>query len=238
MQSLSASINIPENAHFAETVLMPGDPRRAEYIAGKFLKNAVKINSVRNMSAFTGTYKDTELSVMGSGMGIPSFAIYAEELFSQFGVGTIIRTGTAGGLSEKIRPRDVIIASAASSDSRFYEAYGLPGVPAAASDTELLMKAVRAAENNNISASAGCVFTSDHFCYPDPSVNLRLRDFGHLGIDMETAGLYWTAAACGKRALSVLTVSNHLISGESLDSEARERSFDEMIVLALETAIA
>lgn len=237
-ESLSASISVPEGVKIANTVLMPGDPKRAEYLAEKYLDNPVRFNSVRNMSGFTGFWKGRLISVMGSGMGIPSFAIYASELYSEFEVETIIRIGSAGGLSPDVAPRDLIIAMGASTDSSFEEAWNMPGKLAAVADYDLLSSCVRIFRDMGLSAAVGRVYTSDRFCYPLDGVNEKLRDMGHLGIDMETAGLYWLAAAFNKKALSILTVSNHLITGEGLTSLEREQSFDAMILLALDTAIS
>lgn len=237
-ESRSIIISVPDDAYISEIVLMPGDPRRAEFIAGKYLKNAVCFNTVRNMSGYTGEYKGQMISVMGSGMGIPSMSIYANDLFDEFGVKAIIRVGSAGGLAPDVRVRDIIIAMAASSDSAFSNIYNVPGQYAACADYNLLKLAEEAAERLNLPTEIGKVFTSDHFSYPDSRIMQNLAALGHLGVDMETAGLYWIAAAKNKQALSLLTVSNHLISGESLDPLSMEQSFCGMAEIALDTAAA
>ena len=215
---------------------MPGDPLRAKYVADHYLENPVCFNSVRNMLGYTGTYHGRKISVMGSGMGIPSMGIYAAELFNQFGVEAIIRIGSAGGLTDGVKLRDVVIAMAASTNSNYGAAYGLPGFFAPAADYGMLADSVEAAKKLGVNAVVGTVYSSDFFYYPQPDLNAKLRDLGHLAVEMETAGLYWTASACRKKALSILTISDHIFTGDALSAEDRQNSFHEMMEVALETA--
>ncbi len=232
--SISASIVAEEE--IAKVVLMPGDPLRAKYVADRYLENVVCFNSVRNMLGYTGTYRGKKISVMGSGMGIPSMGLYATELFTQFGVDAIIRIGSAGGLTDNVNVRDVVIAMAASTNSNYGAAYGLPGVFAPAADYGMLADSVEAAKKIGVNAVVGTVYSSDFFYYPQPDLNAKLRDLGHLAVEMETAGLYWTACACHKKALSILTISDHIFKGNALSAEDRQNSFHEMMEVALETA--
>ncbi|MDD3261968.1 MAG: purine-nucleoside phosphorylase [Oscillospiraceae bacterium] len=233
--SISASISV-QDADIAKVVLMPGDPLRAKYVAEHYLENPVCFNTVRNMLGYTGTYRGKKISVMGSGMGVPSLGIYATELYNQFDVDAIIRIGSAGGLADNVKVRDVVIAMAASTNSSYGSAYGIPGQLAASADYGMLAHAVEAAKQLKVHAVVGNVYTSDFFYYPQPDLNQKLRDFGHLAVEMETAGLYWIAAACHKKALSILTISDHIFTGEALSAEDRQNSFHEMMQVALETA--
>lgn len=220
----------------AETVLMPGDPLRAKFVADTYLKDAFCFNKVRNMFGYTGTYRGKRVSVMGSGMGIPSMGLYAFELYQYFGVQSIIRIGTTGGLSEDVRLRDVVIAMAASTNSNFAEQYGFPGILAPVADFGLLEKAVRAARERNIGVKVGSVFSSDMFYNANKNAAEAYRKMGMLGIEMETAGLYLTAMAMGRKALSILTVSDHVFTGEGLSAAERQESFHEMMEIALDVA--
>lgn len=233
--SISASISVTD-AEIAKVVLMPGDPLRAKHVAERYLENPVCFNTVRNMLGYTGTYKGKQISVMGSGMGIPSMCLYATELYNQFDVDAIIRIGSTGGLAPQVKMRDVIIAMAASTNSNYGAAFGFPGYFTPAADYGMLANAVEAAKALNIPTQVGTVFSSDHFYHPSPEVNKQARDLGMLAVEMETAGLYWTASANHKRALSMLTVSDHLFTGEALSAEDRQESFHEMMEVALETA--
>lgn len=233
--SISASISV-ENAEIAKVVLMPGDPLRAKFVAENYLEDPVCFNTVRNMLGYTGTYQGKKISVMGSGMGIPSMGIYATELYNQFGVEAIIRIGSAGGLGEDVHVRDVVVAMAASSNSSFGDAFGLPGHLTAAADYGMLSDAVEAAKCLQVPVKVGPVYTSDHFYYPDPAINTKARDLGHLALEMEAAGLYWVAAGCHKKALALLTVSDHIFTGEALSAQERQDTFHDMMRVALETA--
>ena len=236
MPQSSTSASIVAEGEIAKVVLMPGDPLRAKYVADHYLENPVCFNSVRNMLGYTGTYHGRKISVMGSGMGIPSMGIYAAELFNQFGVEAIIRIGSAGGLTDGVKLRDVVIAMAASTNSNYGAAYGLPGFFAPAADYGMLADSVEAAKKLGVNAVVGTVYSSDFFYYPQPDLNAKLRDLGHLAVEMETAGLYWTASACRKKALSILTISDHIFTGDALSAEDRQNSFHEMMEVALETA--
>ena len=233
--SISASISVTD-AEIAKVVLMPGDPLRAKHVAEHYLENPVCFNTVRNMLGYTGTYRGKKISVMGSGMGIPSMGLYATELYTQFDVDAIIRIGSAGGLSDQVKLRDVVVAMAASTNSNYGAAYNMPGYLAPAASYDMLAHSVEAAKKLNVNAVVGTVYTSDHFYYPRPEINQQLRDLGHLAVEMETAGLYWTAVGCHKKALSILTISDHLFTGEALSAEDRQESFHEMMEVALETA--
>ncbi len=237
-ESPSACIKLKEGTHFAKCVLMPGDPLRAKHIAETFLENPVLINDVRNMLAYTGTYEGKEVSVMGSGMGIPSIVLYATELYRFFGVEAIIRVGSAGALRDDVHVRDVVIAQAASSNTGFQEAVNLPGFLAPAGDYGLIEKAVAAAKEMGVRADVGTVYTSDFFYYPNPDakINEKALATGHLCLEMETAGIYMLAALEHKKALSLLTISDHIFTGEALSAEDRQDSFHEMMEIALKTA--
>ena len=220
----------------AKVALFPGDPLRAKYVAERYLEGAACFNAVRGMLGYTGTYRGRRVSVMGSGMGIPSAAIYAHDLYCLFGVESIIRIGTAGGLADGVQLRDLVIPMTASTDSAFSVQYGFPGLLAPAADFGLLRAAVKHAEAKKLSFRVGNVYTTDVYYNADPGVNRKCRDLGILAVDMETAGLYWEAMASKKRALSILTVSNHLFTGEEMPVMERQEALDEMISTALETA--
>ncbi len=233
----NSACNSAKPGDIAKIVLMPGDPLRAKYIAENFLENAVCFNEIRNMLGFTGTYKGKAVSVMGSGMGIPSMGLYAYELYHFYDVEGIIRVGSAGGIGENIKMRDVIIAMSASTDSNFAAQYDFPGILAPTADYTLLRKAVAAAEEKQISTVVGPVFSSDVFYYAQDNMASRFQRMGILALEMETAGLYLTAAYAKKKALSILTVTDHLFTGEALSAKERQESLDEMIEVSLETAI-
>jgi len=232
----SISACIEAGAPIAKVVLMPGDPLRAKFVADHYLTDVVCFNDVRNMLGFTGIYKGKQISVMGSGMGIPSMGLYATELYTQFGVDAIIRIGSAGGLSDNVHVRDVLIAMTASSNSNYGAAFGIPGVFSPCADYPMLADAVKAAQDLNVSVKVGSVYSSDFFYYPQPDLNQKLRSLGQMAVEMETAGLYWTAMSCGKRALSILSISDHIFTGEALSAAERQDSFHEMMEIALETA--
>jgi purine-nucleoside phosphorylase len=225
-------INAPEGA-FAETVLMPGDPLRAKHIAETFLTDAVSVNTVRNMFGYTGTYKGKAVSVLGSGMGIPSMSIYATELVKFYGVKNIIRIGSCGGLPLDVKVRDVVIGMGASTDSNVNR-NRLAGMDfAAMASFSLLEKAVAAARAKNINVKVGNVFTSDLFYNPNETLFDTLEKYGVLAVEMEAAGLYGVAAEYGINALAIFTVSDHIRTGEALSAELRQTSFNEMVEVAL-----
>ena len=223
---------------FAKTVLMPGDPLRSKFVAETFLENARLVNNVRGIQGYTGTYRGVPVSVMASGMGMPSIGIYSYELFNFFGVENIIRIGSAGGLSDDIQLRDIIIGMGACTNSCYQGQYGLGGNFAPIADYTLLRRAVEEAETLGVRYRVGNLLSSDIFYHADPSFNDGWRRMGVLGVEMEAAALYMNAAAAGKRALAVCTVSDHIIRGEALDSDARQTSFTDMMTIALNVAIS
>ncbi len=223
---------------FAPVVLLPGDPRRASHIAERHLEDAAQVTAVRNMLGFTGTYHGTPVSVMGTGMGIPSLSIYATELIRDYGVTELIRVGSCGGLTDDVELRDIIVATGASTDSgvnrRRIHGFDLSAV----ADYGLLRRAVEAAERLGHPVRVGPIYSSDLFYAPEPELMATLAGLGILGVEMEAAGLYGLAAAEGAKALTIATVSDHLHKGGHLSSEERETSFDEMMEIALHAAVA
>ncbi len=231
-----SACNEANPGQIAKAVLMPGDPLRAKYVAEHYLENPVCFNSVRNMLGYTGDYKGKQISVMGHGMGVPSIGLYTYELYQFYGVESIIRIGSAGGIGEDVRVRDVVIAMGASTNSHFADQYRFPGQLCATASWPLLRDAVAAAERLGVRADVGQVFTADQFYNDNPDVGAMYRKFGILALEMETAGLYWTAQRLGKQALSILTISDHIFTGEALSAQERQDSFHEMMEIALETA--
>ncbi len=226
--------NGAKKGEIAKTVLMPGDPLRAKYIAETYLENPVKVTSVRNMFGFTGTYKGKEITVMGGGMGMPSMGIYSYELYHFYDVDQIIRIGSAGSLQDKVELMDVVIAMGACTDSNYAYQYGLPGAFAPIADYELLARAVEAAGKQGTKAVVGNVLSSDIFYNADGGVNDKWRNMGVLAVEMETAALYMNAAAAGKKALCMLTISDLVFGEEKLSAEERQLGFGKMIEIALE----
>ena len=221
---------------FAKTVLMPGDPLRSKFIAENFLENAKLVNNVRGIQGYTGTYKGERVSVMASGMGMPSIAIYSYELFNFFGVENIIRVGSVGGMAENVKIRDIIFGMGASTTTNFAVQYGLEGTFAPLASYELLRTAIAEADKIGASYHVGNLLSSDIFYNANPEASEKWTKMGVLGVEMEAAALYMNAAYLGKRALAICTVSDHLVTGESLDAEARQNSFTEMMEIALNTA--
>ena len=226
-----------KNGEIADTVLLPGDPKRAKWIAENFLEDAVCYTDIRGMLGFTGTYKGKRISVQGTGMGIPSMSIYITELMKDYGVKTLIRVGSAGSYQEDVKIRDIVVALSTSTDSninnrRFKGASFAPTV-----NFDLLSKVLKTAEEKNIKIKAGNILTSDEFYNDDPSYFKKWAEFGVLAVEMETAALYTLASKYKARALSILTISDSLVSPEITSSEEREKTFNEMIELALETAV-
>ena len=222
---------------FAKTVLMPGDPLRSQFIAETFLENAKLVNNVRGIQGYTGTYKGERVSVMASGMGMPSIGIYSYELYNFFGVENIIRIGSAGGISPDVKLRDIVIAQGASTTTNFAVQYGLEGTFAPIADYQLMRRAIEEAEKIGASYKVGNLLSSDIFYNADPEASKKWQRMGILGVEMEAAALYMNAAYAGKRALAICTVSDHLFTGEALDAESRRSSFTEMMEIALNTAI-
>lgn len=218
---------------FAETVLMPGDPLRAQFIAEKWLTDAKLVTSVRNMYGYTGTWKGKRLSVMGHGMGIPSCSIYATELIKEFGVRNVIRVGSCGVLRSDIKLGDIIIAMGASTDSKVNRIRLMDHDFAAIADYDLLRAAVDAANEQKKKVHIGNVFSADLFYSPQPQLFDVLERMNVLAVEMELAGIYGLAAEYGARALGILTVSDHIRKGQHLSPEERQTSFGSMIDLAL-----
>lgn len=221
----------------AERILLPGDPLRAQWIANNFLTDPVQFNDVRNMLGFTGTYEGVPVSVMGTGMGIPSISIYVQELIAEYGVRTAIRVGTAGGFRSDIHVRDIVIAQGASSDSSTNRRrFGLVDY-APLADFSLLNAAYRIAQERNMDVKVGGVYSTDLF-YGDFEATVSLGEWGVMAVEMETAALYTLAAQLGARALSICTISDNLLTREETSAQERQETFSGMIELALATAIA
>lgn len=228
--------NKAEKNDIANVVLMPGDPLRARYIALEFMEDSVMFNDVRGMYGYTGFYKGERVSVMGSGMGIPSIGIYSWELYNEYDVDSIIRIGSSGALADDIALKDVIIAQGASTDSNYISQFNVPGLYAPIADYSLLAAATSCAADMDISVKVGNILSSDIFYNADTSVNDRWKKMGIMAVDMEAAGLYMNAAYLNKKALCITTVSDHLYKNEKLSTDERQTGFDIMIRLALETA--
>lgn len=223
----------PRGVPIAETVLIPGDPLRAKFIAETYLDDVEQFNEVRNMLGYTGAYKGTEVSVMGSGMGIPSIGIYASELVKFFGAKKLIRVGSCGSLQEGIKLYDVIIAQSASTDSNFLHQYNLPGTYAPTASWKLLSEAVDQAEAQGATYHVGNILSSDVFYNEDETANARWSGMGVLGVEMESAALYAIAARHGVDALGIFTVSDNIITGEKTSPEERQTAFTAMMDIAL-----
>ena len=233
---MSTPHNGAEKGDIAKTVLMPGDPLRAKYIADTYLKDVKCFNTVRNMFGYTGTYEGKEVSVMGGGMGMPSIGLYSFELYHFYDVDQIIRIGSAGGISDKVKVRDLVIGMGASTNSNFASQYKLPGTFAPIADFGLLRKAVEIAEEKNIPVAVGNILSSDTFYTDDETANDQWKKMQILCVEMEAAALYMNAARAGKKALCMLTISDHLYTGEALSAEERQTSFHEMMEVALKLA--
>lgn len=229
-------INVSENNIIAETILLPGDPLRAKYIAENFLEDVNQFNTVRNMFGYTGTYKGKRISVMGTGMGMPSIGIYSYELINFYGVKNLIRIGSCGSIQENVKVRDIIIAMSASTNSNYASQYNLPGTYAPTASWELLDKAVTIAKTKGISPKVGNILSSDIFYDVNPDSWKKWSKMGILAIEMEAAALYMNAAKAGVNALCILTVSDSIITHEATTAEERETTFTTMMNIALELA--
>ncbi|KQB86655.1 purine-nucleoside phosphorylase [Corynebacterium lowii] len=227
----------PKDAPIAETVLMPGDPLRAKFIADNYLDNVVQFNSVRNMLGFTGTYRGQEVSVMGSGMGIPSISLYAYELIHFFGAKKLIRVGSCGALQKHLDTYEIIVAQGACTDSRFLEQYKVPGTFAPIASWKLLSAIQREAQNQGVTTHVGNILSSDTFYGDDETAVERWSRMGVLGVEMESAGLYAVAARAGVDALGLFTVSDNILTGASTTPEERQSAFTAMMELALPMAL-
>ena len=231
-----ATTPTPHNAavegQIAKTVLMPGDPLRAKLLADTYLENVEQFNTVRNMFGYTGTYKGQPVSVMGSGMGMPSIGIYSYELFNFYGVDNILRIGSAGGLAPEVKLRDIVIGMSSSTDSNYPSQYGMPGTIAPTADFVLLSKAVAGAEKLGYPVRIGNILASDVFYTVDNSLT-KWASMDVLAVEMESAALYLNAMYAHKHALTLLTISDLPLTGEALTAEERQTSFTQMMEVAL-----
>lgn len=227
--------NSATQGEFARTVLMPGDPLRAKMIAEKFLTDAVLINNVRGIQGYTGNYNGKRVSVMASGMGMPAIGIYSYELYNFYGVENIIRVGSAGGIAKTLKVRDIIAGMSAYTNSNYGDQFGFRGHLAPCCSYELLTQAVEAAKAKGVDLAVGAIFSSDRF-YDENDPTEVLGKLGVLGVEMEAAALYLNAARAGKRALCLATVTDHMITGESLPAEDRQMTLTTMIEIALALA--
>ncbi|WP_235041615.1 purine-nucleoside phosphorylase [Vreelandella profundi] len=222
---------------FADTVLMPGDPLRAKYIVDTYLEDVRQVNDVRNMFGYTGTYKGRKISVMGHGMGIPSVSIYAKELITDYGVKSLIRVGSCGAVRDDVNVRDVVIGMGASTDSKVNRMRFNDHDFAAIADFDLTLHAVAAAKAHNVPVKVGNMFSADLFYNPQTEMAEMLKRYGIVGVEMEAAGLYGVAAEFGARAMTICTVSDHILKGDSLSSADRQTTFDDMMLIALDTVL-
>jgi purine-nucleoside phosphorylase len=227
-----------KQGEIAESILLPGDPLRAKYIAETFLEDAVCYNEVRGMLGFTGTYKGKRISVQGTGMGVPSISIYVNELIREYGVKNLIRVGTCGGIQKDVKVRDVIIAMTSCTDSNMNH-LTFPGFDfAPCANFDLLKTAYEAGVNKGLHVRVGNILTADVFYRDSMDPVKKLGEYGVLAVEMETAALYTLAAKYGVNALSILTVSDHIFTGEETTAEERQTTFNDMIIMALETVAA
>lgn len=233
---MSTPHNSAAKGQIAETVLLPGDPLRAKYIAENFLTDVEQFNGVRNMYGFTGTYKGKKVSVMGTGMGCPSIGIYSYELIHMYGAKNLIRVGSCGAFDPKLNLYDIVLAIGASTDSNYGAQYKLPGIYSATASWELLSKAKNVADDNNINASVGNILTSDAFYGDDGDSWKTWAKMGILAVEMETYALYCNANRAGANALTILTVSDSIVNQTETTAEQREKGFKDMMKIALELA--
>lgn len=231
-------IHLLNEIGFAKTVLMPGDPLRAKVIAQSYLENAVLVNNVRGIQGYTGNYKGKKISVMASGMGIPSIGIYSYELYSFFGVENIIRVGSAGGIGEGIRLRDIVAGIGANTNSDYARQFGVRGNLAPTCSYELLKAADQTAASLGLTLKVGNLLSSDTFYDADEKSLAQWAETGAIAVEMEAAGLYLNAMRTGKRALAICTVSDLPFTGEGCTAEERQNTFTDMMRLALETALS
>lgn len=222
---------------FAKTVLMPGDPLRSKFIAETYLENRRLVNDVRGVQGYTGTYKGVPVSVMASGMGMPSMAIYSYELFNFYGVENILRVGSAGAVSMELKVRDIVLGQGACTSSSMQDNFGVNGHFAPLGSWDLLKCAADICEERKLRYKAGNLISSDIFYNDDPSFNQPFVNLGALAVEMEAAALYMNAARAGKRALAICTISDHILTGEATTAEERQNTFNEMMELALEVAV-
>ena len=223
---------------FGKTVLMPGDPLRSKFIAENYLENARLVNNVRGIQGYTGTYKGTKVSVMASGMGMPTIGIYSYELFNFFGVENIMRIGSTGSLQENVHIRDIVIGMGACTNSNYASQYKLNGTFAPIASYPLMAEAIKQAKELGVTYHVGNILSSDTFYSDDKEASAGWMKMGVLAIEMEAAALYMNAARCGKNALTILTVSDSIVTGEETTAEERQNSFTQMMEVALNTAVA
>lgn len=233
---MSTPHNQAQKGEIAKTVLMPGDPLRAKFLAEHYLEDVHQFNTVRNMFGYTGLYHGKKVSIMGSGIGQPSIGIYSHELFNEYGVEAIIRIGSCGALQENVHLRDIIIVQGSCTDSNFAHQYELPGTYSAISSYDLLEKAVEQAKMKNVRYHVGNVVASDIFYHADQDSGKKWASMGCLGVEMESYALFATAAYLGKKALTLLTVSDSLVTQEETTAQEREQTFTAMMEIALEIA--
>ncbi|WP_022867559.1 purine-nucleoside phosphorylase [Schaalia vaccimaxillae] len=233
---MKSTPHIDPQAPIAETILLPGDPLRAAFVAQNYLEDVQQFNSVRNMLGFTGTYEGVPVSIMGSGMGIPSISLYAWELIHVFGCKKLVRIGSCGSLQPDVNLYDIIIGQAACSNSSFVDQYGIPGNYAPIASFRLIEAVRELAKTSNIATHVGNVLSSDTFYHADESFNEKWQKMGVLAVEMEAAGLYATAAHAGVEALGIFTVSDSLVTGEAASAHERQTAFTQMMELALPLA--
>lgn len=233
---MTTAHNAAIKGDIAETILLPGDPLRAKFIADNYLEDVKCFNSVRNMFGYTGTYKGKKISVMGTGMGMPSMGIYSYELIHFYGVKNLIRVGSCGSYQENVKIHDIILAQGACTNSNFASQYNLPGVYSAISSFDLLEKAKKIADEKGHKVKVGNILSSDIFYNDQPEVWKKWADIGVLGVEMEAYALYANAAKAGVNALTILTVSDSLVSQEEISAEDRQNTFTKMMEIALELA--
>ncbi|MFJ7725294.1 purine-nucleoside phosphorylase [Neobacillus sp. NPDC097160] len=226
----------PNGVEIAETILLPGDPLRAKFIAETYLEDVVQFNDVRNMFGYTGTFKGKRISVMGTGMGTPSMSLYSWELIHVFGVKNLIRIGSCGAIQDQLNLYDIVFAMGASTDSNYVQQYNLPGQYANIASFSLLEKAKKVADEKGLPVHVGNVLSSDFFYNADQTALERWCKMGILCAEMETAGLYMNAAHAGVNALTILTVSDHIFRQEQTTTEERQTAFTNMMEIALELA--
>ena len=234
---MSTPHNSAEKGAFTKTVLMPGDPLRAKFIAETYLEEPKLVNNVRGIQGYTGTYKGVPVSVMASGMGMPSMAIYSYELFNMYGVENILRVGSAGAVSMELKLRDIVLGQGACTSSSMQDNFGVHGHFAPIADFDLLRCAAQICEERKLRYKAGNLISSDIFYNDDPAFNQPFLNLGALAVEMEAAALYMNAARAGKRALAICTISDHILTGEATSAEERQNTFNEMMELALEVAV-
>ena len=226
--------NTAEKGDFAKTVLMPGDPLRAKFIAETYLENPKLVNNVRGVQGYTGTYKGVPVSVMASGMGMPSMAIYSYELFNFYGVENILRVGSAGAVSMELKVRDIVLGQGACTSSSMQDNFGVHGHFAPLGSWDLLKCAAEVCEERKLRYKAGNLISSDIFYNDDPSFNQPFVNLGALAVEMEAAALYMNAARAGKKALAICTISDHILTGEATTAEQRQNSFTNMMDVAFD----